>query len=499
MPDARTIDLLPGVEGIYRDNGLDAVPPNHVWDCVDLLPRVLGAPLRKRGGWITIDQYDSVPESLIYASFLEGEALLAITGDQRLFHAPIAPGSSTLVSSAVNRTRQYPVPYGNRLIIPDYSGIALANTLTYDGSAFTLASLPATSHKGRHAAVWRDRVVLAGGAGQEDYVYFGQAGDPMADWDALTFFITSGPVKGLAAQRAQLLVFHESSVERLRGSIFPAVDLRDDVDPNVVVELLFDMAGCYDPRSIVNWNDQVLFADSRGIHITDGMIVRNVAADAGIVTEWRRLFEQQVTAVSAITYGVYYLISLFGQTESATFLLDIPRRKFVRLKLDGYSFAVNTKGSDPFTVGAKNAERLYGGHVSGRVTDLTPIFQPDTASTSDGDGAPVLPLLQTGWSRLGRGYGWRRIVGALCSYSTGQTETGGQPLRLAALTEPLPNWGSAYVLGTFSRSAKLAWRFLRWGARAQGVALELRQTEATDDTRIYGLAADSLDEAETRT
>lgn len=499
MPDRHPIDILSTVEGIYRDNGQTEVPPRHVWDCVDFLLGIGGAPLRRRGGWVSLDQFDSRPEGIAYANFLEGEALLVITGDQRLFHVPITAGTSTLVSSSINRVRQYPVMHRNKLYLPDFSGLRLADAIEYDGSGFALSQLPASAKAGRYMTVFRDRIVVAGWAGNEPDIAFGQVGDPMDAWDPLSLMSVPLPVKGLASQRGQILVFHDGSVTRIKGTAPPTSSTSSlaAATGDMAVDLLFDKAGCYDPRTIANWNDNILFADSRGIYITDGITIRNLAYDAGIATEWRRLFDQQVTALTAAAFGDFYIISLFGITESATFLLDVSRRKFVRLgNVDGSGFAVNMKGAEQWTAGAKNMQRLYAGHISGRVSDLTSMFQPDLAPPVDGDGSPVLPLLRTGWSRLGKGYGYRRIQGAFLSYSTGTGS--GNPLALSVQEDPAGDWATPLLLRSLAQSATIHRPFARWGKRVQGAAFQVRQTAQTAHTRLYGLSVDSTDEQESR-
>lgn len=503
MPDRHPIDILSTVEGIYRDDGPTAVPPRHVWDCVDFLPGIGGAPLRRRGGWVSLDQFDSRPEGIVYASFLQGEALLVVTGDQRLYRVPITPGTSTLLKTAgtINRVRQYPLMYRDKLYLPDFSGLRLADAIDFNGTSFSYSQLPASGKAGRYMTVFRDRIVVAGWAGGEMNVSFAQVGDPMDAWDPLSTLTVPLPVKGLASQRAQMLVFHDGSVTRIKGTAPPSssTSSRAATVGDMEVELLFDKAGCYDPRTIANWNDQILWADSRGIYITDGIVLRNMAYDAGIATEWRRLFNQQVTALTATAFGDFYIIALYGITESATFLLDIARRKFVRLgNVDGSGFAVNMKGAEPWTAGAKNAQRLYGGHISGRVSDLTSMFQPDLASPLDGDGSPVLPLLRTGWSRHGKGYGFRRILGAFLSYSTGGGS--GNPITLSVQEQPHGDWSNGLLsLRSVPQSAGINRPFARWGKRVQGAAFQVKQTAQTTDTRIYGLSIDSADEQESRT
>jgi hypothetical protein len=58
------------------------------------------------------------------------------------------------------------------------------------------------------------------------------------------------------------------------------------------VESLFDRAGCVDPLTIAYWNDNCVFADEHGVHMTDGSVVRNIVSQGGILYYWRQLYEQ---------------------------------------------------------------------------------------------------------------------------------------------------------------------------------------------------------------
>ena len=49
---AQPITLHSSYAGMAQDYSRDQLPPSTVWNMVDFFPNSLGAPLRKRGGWV---------------------------------------------------------------------------------------------------------------------------------------------------------------------------------------------------------------------------------------------------------------------------------------------------------------------------------------------------------------------------------------------------------------------------------------------------------------
>lgn len=482
------MDLTPiwrEAKGVYQDSGRDNVPVGYVWDLIDYVPEILGAPVRMRGRWnFKSGALPSPPDGLIYAPFKAGSKLLAADG-ANLSDVDIATVSNLTVGT-ISQTKQNPVFHRDRVIIPANNGTAQAKLVSWNGTVFTLADAPLSAMPGRFASVFKDRVLLGGSIADPTSVAFSKPGDPTVAWDALSIIPTSLPLTGIAAQRNQVLCFHGGSVERIRGTVPPDSSASDPTG-DMVLDSLFDLAGCYDARSIAYWNDNVIFADARGIHITDGAIVRNMAVQGGIESKWRRDFHEDTSrgTVLSVAGGVFrdfYIITIRSTSGAPiTWVCDIPTRRFTRFgNVDSTAYALS--------IGT--GEKIYATDAATqKVTDLSPCFNPDpTVVQTDGNGIDVLPTIETGWMRLGRAEGWRRVLDFFLSYETVENvDSGLTVLQLDYLHSPSDTTYEA--LGGFRMAADYIRRKLPVRRRLMGVAFKLSQIRPTRDTRVYDISA----------
>lgn len=470
-------------KGVYQDAGRDNVPQGYVWDLIDYVPEILGAPVRQRGKWAF--QSDALPnaiDGMIYANYKAGGKLLVANGTN-LRDVPVASVGSTSVGT-IPATLQDPVFHRDRVIIPAANGTSPAKYVVWNGAAYTLTDAPASAQTGKYAAVFKDRVLLAGSIAAPTSVGFSKPGDPTLAHDALSLIPTSLPLTGIAAQRNQILCFHAASVERIRGTIPPDSTLTDPTG-DMVLDSLFDLAGCYDARSIALWNDNVIFADARGVHITDGAIVRNMAVQGGIETKWRRDFHEDTTRgpVLSLAGGVFrdlYIITIRSTSGlPITWVCDIPTRRFTRFgNVDSTAFALS--------VGT--AEKIYStDNTTKKVVDLSGAFNPDrTVVQTDGNGTNVLPVLETGWMRLGKQSAWRRVRDLFFGYETIENaDTGGRVLQIDYLHSPADT--TYETLGGFKHMADYLRAKLPFERRVMGFALKVTQLLPTRDTRIYDI------------
>ena len=94
-------------------------------------------------------------------------------------------------------------------------------------------------------------------------------------------------VTGLWPMGAQILVFHDGSIEKLRGSIPPGTDRRHD---DMWLDPFTEQMGCNDPASIVGWQENVIWAAPRGVYLSDGSTIRSLTEQGGIGDLWRTLY-----------------------------------------------------------------------------------------------------------------------------------------------------------------------------------------------------------------
>jgi hypothetical protein len=479
--------------GIHQDAGRDRVPVGSVWDMIDFVPRLLGAPIRGRGGW----KYHSgalggAPTAMIYAPYKGGARLLALYGTT-LVDVTTVGSAAVAVGGGVVASNTNPLFHRDRVIIPAADGATAASIVTYNGTVFTGAAAPVSALKGRYGTVFKDRTILANAVGEETTVAFSKPGDPTVAWDALSLIRTSLPVTGLAAQRNQILAFHEGSVERIRGTSPPDSSASDPTG-DMILDSLFDRAGCYDSRSIALWQDNVVFADGRGVHITDGAIVRNMVSQGGIESLWRWYFSGDPSrgAVVSLAAGIFrdlYIVTMRNVSgPPITFVCDIPTRQWYRLSnIDAAAFA--------FSLGA--SEKLWGGDVAAqRVVDLSAMYAPDrTVTQVDADGTAVLPVMETGWTRFGKGQeGLKRFNDVFLSFETGETSTV-KAIRLSFLHSPASD-SHYHTIEDIAHAADYKRDRVTLGTTLFGLGAKIEALVPTKDLRLYdmGVRMETLEE-----
>lgn len=471
----RVEPFLEDAVGMQQDAGRDEVPSGYVWSLLDFVPHV-GAALRSRGAW----QYASPVAgneivSMAWAPYLAGSKLIgaAATGDIY----DVSVGAVTSVGTMGVPQKQNPIFWRDKLYLPAYNSQARA--LSFTGT-FSNAVLPVSSLAGRHATVFRERLVLGRSVADPERVAFSKPGDPTAAWDAISFVDTNDAVEGLWAMRNQILVFHANYVEQIRGTTPPDSTLTDPLG-DMQLGVMWDRAGCFDARSINGWQGNVIFADQRGVHITDGGLVRNMIIQGGLERLWRETFEPGfVVDLPGAVFGDYYLITpRVSSGITYTWVCHIPTRRWWRWK------NIDAK---VLVTGSVAPERLYGTQSSvKRVTDLTYTFYPSTvAEQVDANGVDVLPEVETGWLRMSKRAGLRRVYDMFLHYLAYRQSDPGTNLVEVSMTTTIEDT-SYEVVGGYRQTTESKRRKLLVARQVEGLALKIRALQAMTDFRIHGV------------
>jgi hypothetical protein len=506
-----------------RDHPRDRMPEGYVWDMVDFVPVMLDSQLTGRGGWkwgSALHTHDFTAG--IYAPFIAGDRLLAIAEDGILYDVNLTTGALDDIGG-VGIVAQNPVMLRDFVYVPRSDDGSVPIQVKNTAGVLSLAFLPTTNvPKAKYAAVYKERLLLGNSVGQEQRLTFSPPGDPMAStviasipigqWDPYSFFNTSLAITGIGALRASILIFHAGSVERLRGGIPPTtIDPRGDM----FMEPLFDRAGCGDARTIAYWQDNCIFADERGVHLTDGATVRNLASQGSILTLWRTLWKNRAT-VAADTYLDYYVITVIRTDGQAlTLVCDLVRRtwfRFSNIKSKAYIHSIGPE------------EQLWGGRQGAkRLTALSNCFFPTlTELQVDADGTNVLPVLETPWYRFGD-EARKRVRFAYTSYDCrlalpaaqapmnwrGHPDAEGQVLEPldaglvngAATTALAQALEVGFIVDPTDTTYEIAGRLpdtsdyrryrLPLNRHPYGVAFRVRQLEPSYVTRLYGMQVES--------
>lgn len=463
-------------KGVKRDFARNALPPNTAWNAVDLIPN-LGAPLRERGGWTNAsNDIAAVTATASYvigglnAPFLAGTKLLAIDEDGRLYSIA-SNGTVTDIGAAV-AVSQNPVFHRDKAIIPAAGGSTAPKY--YDGS--TLGNLGGSPPNAVYATVSTDRTVLGRTSANPNRIWFSDPGDP-AGWDTTNvYWDFNDPVTGMAALRSAILVFHDSTISRLRGTTPPPdTDMISD-DP------MFNV-GCTDARSIVTFGDRVIFANPEGIFITDGSAEPASLTDlCGMTTYWQELLSGYTTASWTLTAGVlrgyYFICVMDGTTFKDAAMIDMRRESWWRLSNVDARAMWGAEGA---------ADELYfGRRGAARVGKLSPIFMPSSTVKNDGDGDAVAAVFESPFYEGKQGEkGWRRLyVGMeLTDYASDN------PTVAVSYVKTPEETSYTALTGSLAESTTRTTRKKDLGFAADGVAFKLTRANA-GDFLLYSLEAE---------
>jgi len=370
------------------------MPQGYLWDVCDFVPQIIDASLTGRGGWVwASNPLGGDVESGILANFLVGgEQLLVQDAAGRLSQIDLNSGAVT-DRGAIPHGPQNPVQVFDQTVWFDRSAAVVPQLVGATGGP---VAMDASAPPSKYGTVWGSYLIVAGKPTFEDTIYFGPPGPKVTGaWDSNSYQQTDNAITGLAALRSIGLIFHASSVERLRGTTAPNTAAGDPGD--LVLEPLFRRVGCPDARSIAYWNENVIFADEHGVHITDGAVVRNLVIQGGISYYWRPLYANH-TSLSAAVFLDYYTISVVqSDGTSDTLVCDLNARQWFRFS----NIAAISKISSG---GSTGMERIWAG-ITGtkRLARTSACFAPNLSgeSIADGDGTAVMPYIQTPWYRLG--------------------------------------------------------------------------------------------------
>ena len=224
---SKPIVLAQRFDRMVRDGARNNMPSGACWGLYDWIPGELDAPLGKRGGYTyesnaltgVLSGADLV-DSVIYAPFTAGAQLLAVpvnTGTAARL-AQINSTSSTTDRGLVGQPFGPMAFYRNKVYIPNGAGTSAPYVYTGSSSATVLTGSPPS---GKHLAVYKDRLVLAGTSAEPQRLYFSDAGDA-ASWDTTSRWIdSSGEIRGIYSLRNAILIWHPGFMERIIGSIPP--------------------------------------------------------------------------------------------------------------------------------------------------------------------------------------------------------------------------------------------------------------------------------------
>lgn len=495
--------LLDVVSGIGRDFAIDALPKGFVWDMIDYIPNRRGARLEGRGPWAyhSTSALGGTVWGGKHAPFTKGAKLLVHAG-ANLYDHPFGttPGAATSIGALFASSLQNGVMLRDRVYFSDGAGLLVPKVVTYTGATPTIAALGASAPKPKLIEVYKDRLIATADPANPSRVRFSPIetdGGPLGTWDSTSWFDLSRPITAWAPMASQILCFQSKSIEKLRGSIPPGVNLESDMFP----EMFSDQMGCVDPQSVCNWQENVIFANARGVHLTDGATIRSLSDQGSIGDLWRTLYERKRAGTQVVS-GVfldYLFVTILSDIQAGippenlpvTLVCDLNNRTWFRLSnIDVTCYIESESG----------VEEMFGGmDVTNRIIRISPLFYghidlpetgappPTVVDSVDGDGKPVLPLLDLGFKKLGP-EGVKRLRHIYVAHQSQRTTVPAEIFQVEYRVNPAPFRTDFQVAGTLASQQQYTRSRVNVGRRGYGIQIVLRQILPTYITRIFDIA-----------
>lgn len=418
-----------------RDFAVDSLPSGFLWDLVDAIPNRKGARIEQRGGWSYLGASTALPAAVqggYQAAFKLGDRLLMV-GNSKVYNMAFDGTSITEVTGGAPATMiQNGAKLNDRVYFFDGAGGVVPRIVQLTaGPTLTNTAMDASAPKAKVGIAYKGRLAVGGDPANPSRVSFSRLEDdpggigPTQTWDALSWIGTNNAVTGLAPMAGQILVFHPAAIERIRGSVPPETD----VDTDMFVEPLTEQVGCTLPHTIVAWRENIIFADEHGVFLTDGSTVRNLIELGGMGDFWRLAYGSK-NATQGVSCGIFldYLMVTLNCTVSAvavnfTLICDLSTRSWFRFTNFPAACYVPSETA---------SEQLYVGHVgthkTGTVSSMfqDPVPIPNSNDYEDGNAVSVLPSFTTGFERLDKGEGEKRLRSIFLSYHH-QSFEGGRP------------------------------------------------------------------------
>ena len=434
--------LMSEWKGMAPDNPRDRMSQNQVWLMQDYIPRLLGSSLESRQGWTyygSSTPMNGYVTSQFWLNTVGGNHHLACTPTTAYNLDALSTGGSP--RAIVGAAALWPMTSLYEYILIPQTGNQLPIILQYKPgqSVETVITVNANTPRGKVASTWQSRFILANEDAHPNRVSFlppewTTPGDASPAWDVKAWLDSSADVTGLATTRNALLIFHEGTVERLRGTRVPGAG----VDPDVWIEPLVGLGGCNEPHTICYWNDNVLFADARGVYLTDGTTIRDISTQGGVGREWRKAYDPIWRVAAGVVFDQYVvaMVDLTNKLFKKCFVADLYSRN--------WTVFTNIPCSS-LLASAGEVERLFGGDLNGRVLNLSSMWTEadPTTNTLDGNGTPVLPQLETAWYRMSDEEEMKRVKNVYFSFDLDEAD--GQ-MNVYVCEQPQPRRPSDWIL-----------------------------------------------------
>jgi hypothetical protein len=464
--------------GVVRDAPRDAIPQNALFDATDFLLHEPGL-MFKRGGTsyagpaLTGASYAA---TVTEADFPAGNQLIAI-GDNGHMYKITAGATTDLATLGTGfpplQTPVLRVGATTYLVVPASDGTTVPKT--YDGT--TVANLGGSPSAGRYACVYKTRLVLANQAANPNRMFFSPTPSITSTWDTTNSWIDAdNAISGLAALSNAIIIFSQDHTERLTGSTPPP---NSDMDRQPIGSI-----GCTDARSIVIQEGNAIFANPRGVYLTNGAGFQSLTTAGLIETYWQSLMVGYDPTTWTIACGVFrsflFVTIMNGSTLVDSLVCYVPRYAWARL---------TNWPALMYATAFGNAEELYyADRSTNRVVACSGVFRPASGNKNDANGTAVAPACQ--FRLVGSGPWMKHFGNGRITYDMRDAATDNPTLaaQVAANLEAT-SYGTV-AESPFAESSDLYRQRFTVAKQSQAVNVKLAQTGPSAKTEIYSLEVD---------
>jgi hypothetical protein len=303
---------------------------------------------------------------------------------------------------------------------------------------------------------------------------------------------------------AQILVFHDGSIERIRGSIPPATA----IDSDMYVDTFSSQVGCSEPASVVPWQENICFANPLGVFLTDGSTIRSLTDQGGISDLWRQAYglKKAGTQVHSTVFRDLLFVTILttwgtstpDEQRPITLVCDLIDRTWMRFRNIHATAYIDTEiGTEEVWWGVDASVPSLG---SNQIAKLSPLLFgpteydpelgiPAAPDAYDGNGLPVLGRLRTGWIKLGP-EGVKRMRHIYLSHLTQANPSNKADVyQIGYRLSPFPHLDSM-ALGNIPANPRYKRNRLRLDRRSYGVQIDVTQIAPVYVSRLYDIAVD---------
>jgi hypothetical protein len=517
---AKPVSMMPvNIRGFARDFAIDQLPPGYVWNLVDYIPNRHQSGCTGRGAWTLISS--NVVGGTIWggyhAPYAKGAKLLVCGGggqlwDQTGWADPDLNSQAAVssVGSMFTTGRQNGVMLHDRVYFADANGLQAPKYVTYNGTSLSIGQLGgANVPKATVLAVYKGRVLAGGDPANTATLFFSpleatqaHPQGPLGDWDNKSFITMSRAITGIMPMPSSVLIFHDGMIEKVRGAVPPETNGETDMATDVFTAQM----GCIDTASIVPWEENVIFANMKGVHLTDGSTIRSLTDQGGIGDAWREIYRQKRsgTQVCAEVYLNQLYVSILTNSinpdlRSFLFVCDLTARTWYRFaNVEATAMIRANTGGEEIWWGVDPTNRTSA--TAPRLARLSPLVMAQREANTeaplsgypniiDPDGNTVLPQIETGWMKLSRPEVAKRIRHIYLSHNT-QANGTVEALKVSAKVSAAPF--TAYQdLGTVPTSPDYERRRVRYGRPGYGLQVKVEQVLPTHITSIYDIGVEA--------